>query len=198
MEFDALHAKYLNEKGIIDAEKQKLEHKIKEDALKVGNTTFGLNQLLLAATNNIQFGRILSGGYANAAKAASLTMKSKASGEVIKDVSKAAQSLVKGDLEFAAKEGFGKAVATKALMNAASEGFEEGAQNFVSNTAQIQYSGALNTFAGAKINPYVQDEVNSFLSAGNQTLQEQFGTIDSPGWEEVTLGFLSGAIGSIL
>ena len=111
----------------------------------------------------------------------------------IKEIGKA---IAKGDLKFEANKGMKAAIAGNITKNMLSEGFEEGgAQNIAANASQMQQSAALNTFAGAKINPHVQDNVNDLVSAAGQAITEQFGTVDSPGWEEFTLGAISGLVG---
>lgn len=192
---EALEAEYEKDLQLLKQEKESLMDKLNEDALKVGNFTLGFNVLVLSITNNLQFGRILAGDFQSAKKGAALAMKSKSSGQRIRGAKEAAKAIGKKDLEFEAKTGFGRHVTARVLENIISEGFEEGTQEQISGTAQRKYSADLNTFAGAKINPDVQDGVNSFLTAANQAFQESFGTIDAPGWESVFLGALTGGLG---
>lgn len=190
-----LHSKYKDElKGIQD-KRELLLAEANEDKLKVGNTTFNLNVALLSATNNAQFARELAGGFKNAKRAKALTATSVATGEKIQGTKAVGEALLKGDLRFEANKGVNAAIAKNVIKNIGSEGFEEGAQNIAANASQIKYSADLNTFAGAKINPYVQEDVNDLLSATGQAISEQFGSIASSGWEEVFLGGISGAIG---
>lgn len=190
-----LHSKYKDELKGLEDKREMLLAEANEEKLKVGNTTFALNQALLSLTNSVQFGRELAGGFKNAQRAKSLITKSASTGEAISGAKAVGKALLEKDLVFEANKGYGRALAGNIAKNVASEGFEEGAQNVASNASQMQQSAALNTFAGAKINPQVQDNVNDLLSATGQAISEQFGSVDSPGWEEVFLGGLSGAIG---
>ncbi len=195
LEIKALEEQYHKElKGVQD-KRELLLAEANEDKLKVGNTTFGLNMALLSATNNAQFARELAGGFKNAKRAKALTATSVATGEKIQGTKAVGEALLKGDLRFEANKGVNAAIAKNVVKNIGSEEFEEGAQNIAANASQIKYSADLNTFAGAKINPYVQEDVNDLLSATGQAILDQFGTAESAGWEEVFLGGISVAIG---
>lgn len=195
LEIKALEEQYHKELKEVQDKRELLLAEANEDKLKVGNTTFGLNMALLSATNNAQFARELAGGFKNAKRAKALTATSVATGEKIQGTKAVGEALLKGDLRFEANKGVNAAIAKNVIKNIGSEGFEEGAQNIAANASQIKYSADLNTFAGAKINPYVQEDVNDLLSATGQAILDQFGTAESAGWEEVFLGGISGAIG---
>ena len=193
--FQKLSDQYHAELKALDTKKQSILDNAKENALVAGNQVLALNIPLLAASDLAQFGRVLSGGYANAAKGAALAVKNSVTGEAIEGAADIAKAMLKGEAKMEASKGFGKELAKNAIKNAASEGFEEGSQNLISNTSQINAAYKTNTFAGAKVNAQVQDNVNSYLSSFGQALHEQYGSVSSQGWEETALGALSGLIG---
>lgn len=193
--FQKLSDQYHAELKALNTKKQSILDNAKENALVAGNQVLALNVPLLAASDLAQFGRVLSGGYANAAKGAALAVKNSVTGEAIEGAADIAKAMLKGEAKMEASKGFGKELAKNAIKNAALEGFEEGSQNLISNTSQINAAYKTNTFAGAKVNAQVQDNVNSYLSSFGQALYEQYGSVSSQGWEEAALGALSGLIG---
>ena len=155
----------------------------------------GLNQAVLSLSNAAQFGKTLMGGYANAKKGLALGFTNKVTGESITGAKEIAEGIAKQELQVQANKGFGKEVAKNIATNFISEGSEEGSQNIISNAAQINAAYGLNTFAGHKINPMVSDEVDGLITAGAQAIAEQYGSIDSPGWQEVMMGGIGGILG---
>ena len=172
LETQALEESFNQEMKGIEDEKEKLMSRLDRNRERVGNAVFGANMVLLSATNSIQFGRQLAGGFSNSKRASNLIARNKTTGQVLESTEDIAKALSKKELEYVAREGKRGSIIKKSLTNMVSEGFEEGSQNVASNTAQIRYSADLNTFAGAKINPHVQDEVNGWYSSALQTLDE--------------------------
>lgn len=164
---------------------------------KTGNAVFGANMALLMTSNNIQVGNLINGGFKNARRGLGVVKSLKNNSTKLgkESVEEGTEALIEGNLKAGARAGYNATVAGKTVVNALSEGLEESGQNIASNAAQLKYSSDLNTFSGQKINPYVQDEVNGFMTATLQAMEENFGTIDAPGWEEFFLGFITGAPG---
>ena len=193
--FESLRNNYEQELQQLKDTKASRQEEADKLALSAGNWTMGANMAILSLTNSLEFGNTLSGGFANAKKSAALLARNKETKEVIKGAKNIAKGIQEGTLEFEARKGLGKEIAKNIAVKGASEGFEEGSQNFASNTFQIDAARKLNTFAGHKINPYVQDDVNNMMDAANQALQEQYGTPESPGWQEVAMGSIGGILG---
>lgn len=188
-------AKHRTSRTLLEQTRDSRLGEVQRLSKSVGNTTMTSNLALLSLTNATQFKRLLRGGYDNAFSGKALKVLNKETGEAIQGTNAIAKGLVEGTAQVAANKGVAGKAILGSLKNFASEGFEEGAQSVISNASQIAKSAELNTFAGAKLNPYVSSEVDGLISAGVQAVSEQFGSIDSPGWEEVAIGGIMGLMG---
>lgn len=190
-----LAQQYNDEYNGLQKQKDMAIAKATEDRINTGNFTFALNNLLLGVTNNIQFARELGGGFTNAARGKALQAISKSTGEQLTGKAAIATAMRSGDMAVKGLTGFGKRMGKKAILNAASEGFEEGAQTVISDTPKIKYSADMNSFMGAKINPESGRETDGFLNAASEAIYQNFGSPESTGWQDVFLGGISGLLG---
>lgn len=140
----------------------------------MANADFGLNVIMLSASNLWQYGRFLSGGY---------------------NTGRLANGLIRGSL----KEGFKKskgAVAkqyAKALSNPFAEANEEMMQSWFSEGTGLQQASKLNSFYGAKVNPEAEEEAIGFLNSMFTGFSNIYG--DAQSWEEGFIGGLTGFLG---
>ena len=140
----------------------------------MANADFGLNLIMLSASNLWQYGRFLSGGY---------------------NTGRLAKGLIRGSL----KEGFKKskgAVAkqyARALSNPFAEANEEMMQSWFSEGTGLQQASKLNSFYGAKVNPEAEEEAIGFLNSMFTGFSNIYG--DTQSWEEGFIGGLTGFLG---
>lgn len=140
----------------------------------MANADFGLNVIMLSASNLWQYGRFLSGGY---------------------NTGRLANGLIRGSL----KEGFKKskgAVAkqyARALSNPFAEANEEMMQSWFSEGTGLQQASKLNSFYGAKVNPEAEEEAIGFLNSMFTGFSNIYG--DAQSWEEGFIGGLTGFLG---
>ena len=140
----------------------------------MANADFGLNLIMLSASNLWQYGRFLSGGY---------------------NTGRLANGLIRGSL----KEGFKKskgAVAkqyARALSNPFAEANEEMMQSWFSEGTGLQQASKLNSFYGAKVNPEAEEEAIGFLNSMFTGFSNIYG--DAQNWEEGFIGGLTGFLG---
>ena len=140
----------------------------------MANADFGLNLIMLSASNLWQYGRFLSGGY---------------------NTGRLANGLIRGSL----KEGFKKsegAVAkqyARALSNPFAEANEEMMQSWFSEGTGLQQASKLNSFYGAKVNPEAEEEATGFLNSMFTGFSNIYG--DAQSWEEGFIGGLTGFLG---
>lgn len=140
----------------------------------MANADFGLNVIMLSASNLWQYGRFLSGGY---------------------NTGRLAKGLIRGSL----KEGFKKskgAVAkqyARALSNPFAEMNEEMMQSWFSEGTGLQQASKLNSFYGAKVNPEAEEEAIGFLNSMFTGFSNIYG--DAQNWEEGFIGGLTGFLG---
>lgn len=140
----------------------------------MANADFGLNLIMLSASNLWQYGRFLSGGY---------------------NTGRLANGLIRGSL----KEGFKKskgAVAkqyARALSNPFAEANEEMMQSWFSEGTGLQQASKLNSFYGAKVNPEAEEEAIGFLNSMFTGFSNIYG--DTQSWEEGFIGGLTGFLG---
>lgn len=140
----------------------------------MANADFGLNLIMLSASNLWQYGRFLSGGY---------------------NTGRLANGLIRGSL----KEGFKKskgAVAkqyARALSNPFAEANEEMMQSWFSEGTGLQQASKLNSFYGAKVNPEAEEEAIEFLNSMFTGFSNIYG--DAQSWEEGFIGGLTGFLG---
>lgn len=161
--------------------KEEIDNKYNESLAKLAeyradmaNADFGLNVIMLSASNLWQYGRFLSGGY---------------------NTGRLANGLIKGSL----KEGFKKskgAIAkqyARALSNPFAEANEEMMQSWFSEGTGLQQASKLNSFYGAKVDPEAEKETTGFLNSMLTGFSNIYGNAKS--WEEGFIGGLTGFLG---
>ena len=140
----------------------------------MANADFGLNLIMLSASNLWQYGRFLSGGY---------------------NTGRLANGLIRGSL----KEGFKKSKGVvakqyaRALSNPFAEANEEMMQSWFSEGTGLQQASKLNSFYGAKVNPEAEEEAIGFLNSMFTGFSNIYG--DAQSWEEGFIGGLTGFLG---
>ena len=154
-----------------------------EQGDRLSSTTFLLNLPILTASNSIQFGRMLSGGWQTSRNAA---------GEGIKGgLKKIANNVLQGNYR-AAGTVAGR-TALGALKVAGSESFEEMAQGTVSSGAKEVASRNLASFNNDGYDAQAVDSVREWFSAmatgGSEYLN------DVKNWQEGAIGALTGLFG---
>lgn len=163
----------------IAQEKSERLSEIEDVVTSAGNAIFGLNMALLSATNFIQFKDAFSNSFnfgrknlASSGNVADKTVASKIAGEFGKYSSKTGKLAKAGRI-------------TKGLINAATEGFEEGAQQSIQSGSDKYYS--------AKLNPNSKKEAVDLVDAFTYGISQGFRT--KMGLEQVFIGALTGALG---
>lgn len=165
------------------------------------------NLAILSLTNSLEFGDLIKGGFGQTAKLAKRTYTVEGKEATKREWAKALLEGKNAQVVNGVNDGAGT-IALHTAKNFASEGFEEGAQNIASNTNQYYTMAELNrrvenkksplhalSLARAEINPEASSKLADYGKAFTKTLEGQFGSIDAPGWEEVFLGGLTGALG---
>ena len=179
----------------------------------IGNSVYGANIALLSVSNGLQFGDILKGGYNFRKALTDYGIKLTADGKEVgaREFGRALFDTSKNAEIKAAKTGinYGEVLGDTAK-RFGEEGFEEGSQNLVSDSNQIQAMAKLQKWATDRyntdhdkyslwekqINPQVTEDLVDYTKALFKTWDTNFGTFSSPGWEEVLLGGLTGALGT--
>lgn len=167
-------AEWANIKNQIDTRYNDSIAKLAEYRAAMANADFGLNAIMLSASNIWQFGRFLSGGY-NTGKLAN---------GIIKGSAKDGFSISKGNI---AKKW------ARALSNPLAEMNEEMMQSWFSEGTGLQQSSKLNSFYGAKVNPEAEEETSTFLNSMVKGFSNIYGDADN--WEEGFIGGLTGLLG---
>lgn len=167
-------AEWANIKNQIDTRYNNSIAKLAEYRATMANADFGLNAIMLSASNMWQFGRFLSGGY-NTGKLAN---------GIIKGSAKDGFSISKGNV---AKKW------ARALSNPMAEMNEEMMQSWFSEGTGLQQSSKLNSFYGAKVNPEAEEETSTFLNSMVKGFSNIYGDADN--WEEGFIGGLTGLLG---
>lgn len=167
-------AEWANIKNQIDTRYNDSIAKLAEYRAAMANADFGLNTVMLSASNIWQFGRFLSGGY-NTGKLAN---------GIIKGSAKDGFSISKGNV---AKKW------ARALSNPLAEMNEEMMQSWFSEGTGLQQSSKLNSFYGAKVNPEAEEETSTFLNSMVKGFSNIYGDADN--WEEGFIGGLTGLLG---
>lgn len=167
-------AEWANIKNQIDTRYNNSIAKLAEYRATMANADFGLNTIMLSASNMWQFGRFLSGGY-NTGKLAN---------GIIKGSAKDGFSISKGNV---AKKW------ARALSNPMAEMNEEMMQSWFSEGTGLQQSSKLNSFYGAKVNPEAEEETSTFLNSMVKGFSNIYGDADN--WEEGFIGGLTGLLG---
>jgi hypothetical protein len=200
---------YGRHRNLINNEADKAKQQVNKQATDVGNSVYAMNLALLFVTNNLEFGRLLKGGFNS--QAAIKGMKFLVNGAEESNPLKIAQGLLKGTTKVAGDEidTSAKRIALGAVRNSLSEGFEEGAQRMISDTAQLVDQAKLNKWANkehrkdktsmfaASLNPDVSEEFTDYMKAAAKTWHDSFGSPEATGWEEVALGAITGMFGSL-
>lgn len=198
--------RYQQNLSALNIEVEEYKNKQKDELTSAGNMVYGMNIAALMLTNGINMGSFIKGGYKNASHIwnnAVFRVGDKTGG--IKDFTtkELSQALLNGTLKAEAgdiKHGAAK-VAGRWALNSAAEGIQEGIQSEISTATEILTQSRLNKYAkdnnitDAYINPAATDEFINLSSAALEAWDQQFGSINSPGWEEVFIGALSSAIG---
>lgn len=140
----------------------------------MANADFGLNLIMLSASNLWQYGRFLSGGY---------------------NTGRLANGLIRGSLKEGFKKSKGAVVKqyTRALSNPFAEMNEEMMQSWFSEGTGLQQASKLNSFYGAKVNPEAEEEAIGFLNSMFTGFSNIYG--DAQNWEEGFIGGLTGFLG---
>lgn len=183
----------------------------------LGNSVYGMNMLLLGITNNLEFGKYIKGGF-NQNKGIAGGARVLVDGTQTTDLRAAGRAMAEGKkVSFGADESLKKIDASKiggivggTLARNIEEGFEEGAQNLISDSGQMQAQAKVNvnlknwskkhenSLFAQSLNPEVTDDLvnrsKAFINAWNENFGNGF---DAPGWEEVFLGALTGGIGTL-
>lgn len=227
----ALRQKYQEdiEKGIpesvaqqqLDAGLKQLEsnvNKAQQEYVKTttdhGNAVFGMNMAALTISNNLEFGRIMKGGwgtqsaleaaYKKGSKDIVRTIDGKIIGNSAADDVAFGKAMAKGTAKYqmANAEDPSKWLwATGAIKNGLTEGSEEGIQRVISDTNQMRSQAIAQKESRRKgyidyaLDPKITDAMVNYSNALNHTWQESFGDASKSGWEEVALGALTGMLG---
>ena len=186
----------------LNAKLKEYENQTQHELSKAGNMIYAANIAALSISNNLTLGSMIRGGYGNAKSLLAQAMKT-ANGQPINSVKEAGQALLKGDLRFAVPEVNGKFAKTAGYwaLTSTQEGLEEGVQNLASNTGQIAAAARAhqwakdNSILSSSINADAEEDLTSYAKALGKAYEDQFGSINSPGWTEVVAGFITGALG---
>lgn len=161
--------------------KEEIDNKYNESLAKLAeyradmaNADFGLNVIMLSASNLWQYGRFLSGGY---------------------NTGRLANGLIKGSLKEGYKTPKGAVVKqyARALSNPFAEMNEEMMQSWFSEGTGLQQASKLNNFYGAKVDPEAEKETTGFLNSMLTGFSNIYG--DAQNWEEGFIGGLTGLLG---
>lgn len=161
--------------------KEEIDNKYNESLAKLAeyradmaNADFGLNLIMLSASNLWQYGRFLSGGY---------------------NTGRLANGLIKGSLKEGYKISKGAVVKqyARALSNPLAEANEEMMQSWFSEGTGLQQASKLNSFYGAKVDPEAEKETTGFLNSMLTGFSNIYGNAKS--WEEGFIGGLTGLLG---
>lgn len=182
----------------IEAYKQEAQKQLTD----AGNTIFAANIAVLMVSNYLSLGSLIKGGYGNATNLFN-KMNKVVGKDIVTNTIDAGKALAKDELKYAAKpiKNAGLKVAGRWLAGATQEGFEEGIQGELSTTSILQTQAKMNRWArknsmlGSMINPDAEEELSDYSVAMSKAFQEQFGALNSQGWEEVMAGLITGAIG---
>lgn len=196
----------------IQKEYEDIKAEMKRKATSVGNNVFGLNMGILGISDNLQFARMLTGGWkANKSLLKREGVKFFVDGKETNNLKAWGKALAKGKANVqAVTKKTASNVAKGTLKNMFSEGMEELTQNLASGMQQANKSAYLNEYVkkrsskgdpyslyGHSINPEVTEELTDWIKALGRVWQDEFGKASAGGWEEFVLGALTGGMGSI-
>lgn len=197
----------------LESNVNKAQQKYMKTVTDHGNAVFGMNMALLTISNNLEFGRIMKGGwgtqsalesaYKKGSKDVVRTIEGKVIGNTAADDVAWGKALAKGTAKYKSiVEEPSKAMWGKtAIKNALSEGGEEGGQRLISDTNQMRSQAIAQKESRRKgyidyaLDPEITDAMVNYSDALNHTWQESFGDASKSGWEEVALGALTGILG---
>lgn len=201
-EENAAKANYDAKVNKIDQDMQAYRNQMEKELSDAGNIIYAANVAALSISNNLTLGSLIRGGYKNSSSLLSNAIKT-VGGKPVKGVEDAAKALMKGELRLdtPALKNVKKKVLGHYLLESSQEGIEEGVQNLASTTGQMVAQARMNDWAstntmlGNMINPDAEDELQSYFSALSKAWSENFGALNSQGWTEAAMGFISGALG---
>ena len=201
------------QKEALDNSKEAFEAEKKKALVEASNKIYLLNLGFLAITNNINMGSLVRGGYRNSSDLLKHITR-QVDGVTVTNPLDFAKGAMKGTASYASEtinNITGKTIG-RGLLNMAAEGFQEGGQKVASTSNEMQVQAKLNKFFSSQtykdiygevkplfthvLNPTVSEELVDYYKALNETFKVEFGTIASPGWEEVFIGAISSAIGT--
>lgn len=182
---------------------------IEARATEIGNNTWKGNVIALMVSHNLEFGRMLRGGYGMSKGLNNILLRN---GE--KEVSQQAfgRAIAEGTANAAVRETKhnGLKIAGNWIKNMATEGTEEMVQNLIATEEQIKATAELNKKANkfksdeekyslfaSSINPEITEEYTNTFKAVSKAWDDNFGTIEKRGWEEFFLGALTGGLGTL-
>jgi predicted house-cleaning noncanonical NTP pyrophosphatase (MazG superfamily) len=145
--------------------------KLEEDRKLMGNMDYLLNFPILAASNIWQFGRMYSRGFNANVRANNLIRRG-----------------LTGEAAYVANTTSGLQRTGKLASNALTEGSEELSQAVAAKTAERQRASEFNSFYGARVLPFAEQESEGFLKSVFGAAGEVLGN------KESYFEFLSGAL----
>lgn len=174
---------YLSKLQQLNAEEQETYNYINEQALKVGNLTFSLNMPLLTLSNGIQFGKFITGSYKNAYRMKNVLLK----GSGLK--SEAKHKFWHGNKYFNA--------ARAGIKSGITEGFEEGSQQYITDTAKNWKDADTGIFYRTRRDPSAtRNLISTISSIGSAAADMASKTWTDPStWEQVVVGAITGMFG---
>ena len=201
------------QKEALDTSKGAFEAEKKKALIEASNKIYLANLAFLAITNNINMGSLVRGGYKNSSDLLKHIIR-EVEGKAVTNVDDFAKGIMKGTASYASEaidNVTGKTIG-RGLLNMAAEGFQEGGQKVASTSNEMQLQAKLNRFINSQtytdikgdvkplfthtLNPTVNEELVDYYKALNETFKQEFGTLASPGWEEVFIGAISSGIGT--
>lgn len=188
----------------IEADAEAYKKQMQMELAKAGNMIYAANIAALSVSNNLTLGSMIRGGYGNSKSLLKQAIKT-TEGKPITTAEEAGEALLKGTLRFDAPEVENRLAKTLGhwALTSTQEGLEEGVQNLASNTGQIRTAAIMNKWAkdntmlGTMLNPDATEDLIDYSKALGKAYEDQFGSINSPGWTEVVAGFITGAVGTV-
>ena len=190
--------------------------KIRQNYLKhttdMGNSVFSSNMAILSVTNALEFGNIMKGGWGTNKLFSKLDDRIEriVGDKTVSATAKGDEAFARGVIRGESKYGVsmedpsgyaGKMMLGSGLKNMFTEGFEEGAQRFASDTAQIRAAAQTQKYAETNglidhaLNPEVTSAMVDYSEAMTKAWADSFGGAGKSGWEEVALGAITGLLG---
>lgn len=202
---------YIAETNNINSSLELARKQAESDARDVGNSVYGLNVALLSLTNNLEFSKFMKGGYNTQKGIKDMTLL--VDGKHTDNLADWAKGILTGKSTVGtqAKNITAGRIVAGTASRFMEEGFEEGAQDIISDSNQMQAQAKLNQWANQKyrtnkdkyslfasaINPEATSDLVDYMKAVNKAWDTDFGTFESPGWQDVFLGGLTGMLGTV-